>query len=88
MIWRLTAGLLSAEGNILSLEQSELKTTWVAVEFELGDQAKIPGMVQMCAFCEPAIKWKYPDLYFPFVKIMSSLLCLHCLYTCVLLGID
>lgn len=54
------------------------------MEFAPGDQVKIPGMVQICIFCESAIKWKYLDLYLPVLKIMSSVVCLWCLYTCVL----
>ena len=54
------------------------------MEFAPGDQVKIPGMVQICIFCEPAIKWKYLDLCLPVLKIMSSVVCLWCLYTCVL----
>lgn len=54
------------------------------MEFAPGDQVKMPGMVQMCTFCEPTIKWKYLDLYLPVLQIMSSVLCLPCLYTCVL----
>lgn len=54
------------------------------MEFAPGDQVEIPGMVQICIFCEPAIKWKYPDLYSPVLKIMSSVVCLWYLYICVL----
>lgn len=68
----------------LCLEQSELKTTWVDMEFAPGDQVEIPGMVQICIFCEPAIKWKYLALYLPVLKSISSVVCLWCLYVCVL----
>lgn len=47
------------------------------------------GMVQICIFCEPAIKWKYLDLYSPVLRLCPLwYACGIFIFVCLMLEIE